>query len=71
MIFNADNGKYRCKQFITPMVRKFLLPISKGVIPDFTNSFIAILRKLNYVTLSIGVLFIWSRGIALSVMIFG
>ena len=27
MIFNADNGKYRFKQFITPRVRQILLAI--------------------------------------------
>ena len=34
MIFNADNGKYRFKQFITPRVRQILLAIFKSVIPN-------------------------------------
>ena len=56
MIFNADNGKYRFKQFITPRVRQNLLAIFTECDPQFMNSFIVIPRKLNYVTLSIGLL---------------
>ena len=52
MIFNADSGKYRFKQFITPRVRQILLAIFMECDPQFMNSFIVIPRKLNFVALS-------------------
>ena len=58
MIFNADNGKYRFKQFITPKVQQILYAIFTECDPQIMNSFIAIPRKLNSLTLSIGVLLI-------------
>ena len=70
MIFNADNSKYRFKQFITTRVWQILLAIFTECDPQFMNSFIVIPRKLNSVTLSIGVLLISSCGISLSVMSF-
>ena len=70
MIFNADNGKYRFKQFITPRVRQILFAIFTECDSQFMNSFIVISRKMNSVTLSIGVLLISSCGISVSVMTF-
>ena len=37
MIFNADNGKYRFKQFITPRVRQILLAIFTECDPQFIH----------------------------------
>ena len=34
MILNADNGKYRSKQFITPRGRQIEWSIFTGVIPN-------------------------------------
>ena len=45
MISNADNGKYRFKQFITPRGRQILLAIFTECDPQFMNSFIVIPRK--------------------------
>ena len=66
MSFNAYNGKYRFKQFITPRVWQILLVIFTECDPKFINSLIVIPRKLNSVTSSIGVLSISSCGISLS-----
>ena len=70
MILNADNGKYHFKQFIIPRVWQILLDIFTEYDPQFIYSFIDIPKKLNSVTLSIGVLLISSCGISLSVMTF-
>ena len=53
MIFNADNGKYRFKQFITPWVRQILLAIFTECDPQFIDLVIVIPRKWNSVTLSL------------------
>ena len=46
--FNADNFKYRFKQCITPRVREVLIAIFMECDPQFTNSFIAIQKKIQF-----------------------
>ena len=58
MIFNAGDGKYRFKQFITHRVWQILAAIFTECDPQSINSFIVIPRKLNSVTLSIVMLLI-------------